>query len=201
MAANRFERSAPVQFDLYETPLEPLMMALEAKQRRYDTGYQLAEQLGEVSLDALQQDRPRANELVSGWRNKIDDMVTQYDGDYSRMYKDLGALRTEVRRSLLPGGEGAAIMSNLKSVQDATKEQRERLASGKITQAQYNLWYQNMMSGYTGVGTKDPVLGTYNQITPENIAEYVNPDDALHAALENIAADKGGGEVVRMDGK
>lgn len=66
MAINRFSKSAPMQWKLPKTPLEPLMYALEKKQQRYDIGYQLADQLADQEIKALQADRARANELTRG---------------------------------------------------------------------------------------------------------------------------------------
>lgn len=66
MAINRYYKSAPTEFYFGEVPLQPLMMAMESKQKRYDQGLAASEELYGVSLQALKQDRARADELVSG---------------------------------------------------------------------------------------------------------------------------------------
>lgn len=42
-------------------------------------------------------------------------MVTKYDGDYSRMYKELGALKRDISRTMGAGGKGHAIETNAKN--------------------------------------------------------------------------------------
>ena len=66
MAINRFSQVAPMDFSLTETPLEPLMIALKAKQQRYDTAYQMAGAIEEQAIAGLPQDQRRAAELMAG---------------------------------------------------------------------------------------------------------------------------------------
>lgn len=42
----------------------------------------------------------------------------------------------------------------------------------------------------------DPVSGAYNVLNPEDVAMYTDPDKILHETLKNLAAEKGGSEVV-----
>lgn len=66
MAINRFSQVAPMDFALTETPLEPLMMALKARQQRYDTAYQMAGAIEEKGISALPQDMAEAAETTQG---------------------------------------------------------------------------------------------------------------------------------------
>lgn len=46
----------------------------------------------------------------------------------------------------------------------------------------------------------DPVTGNFNLLQPEALAKYTNPDDLLHEALKNLAADEGGSLAARPEG-
>jgi len=201
MAINRYSQVAPMDFALTETPLEPLMMALKARQQRYDTAYKMAGDIEEQAISSLPQDTQRAQEKMEGWRSRIDEMVAEKQGDYSAIFKDLDMLRREVVRDFKPGGEANAIQTNLSNFQEADKRELERLAKGDVTQDTYNLWRQAQMKGYTGVGPQDPITKQYNQFNPEVIAQYVNIDDDLHKALKNLAEEAGGKETVHIGGQ
>lgn len=56
------------------------------------------------------------------------------------------------------------------------------------------------MSGYRGVGQQDPLTGNYNLFQPESLAKYTNPDDLLHKAMQNIAAEEGGSVGIDQKG-
>lgn len=64
-AFNRFEQYVPSQFNLPKIDLGILSGVLEAKQRRFVTGYELADKLGQQAIDALPQDRARANTILA----------------------------------------------------------------------------------------------------------------------------------------
>lgn len=180
--------------------MEALGFALEQKQKRYDTAYELADKLADQQIQALQADRARANELTRGWNQRIDDMVTKYDGDYSRMYKELGSLKRDITRTMGPGGEGGAIQTNYANYYNWLKGEQDRLKKGEIIQAQLRHGADYYLRNYQGVGQQDPVTGNFNLFQPESLAKYTNPDDFLHEALKNVAADEGGSLVARPDG-
>lgn len=127
-------------------------------------------------------------------------MVTKYDGDYSRMYKELGALKRDITRTMGAGGEGNAIETNFKNYYNWLKEEQDRLKKGEILQAQLQHGANYYLQNYKGVGQQDPATGNYNLFQPESLAKYTNPDDFLHEALKNVAADEGGSLVSRPDG-
>lgn len=180
--------------------MEALGFALEQKQKRYDTAYELADKLADQQIQALQADRARANELTRGWNQKIDDMVTKYDGDYSRMYKELGALKRDITRTMGPGGEGGAIQTNYSNYHTWLKGEQDRMKKGEITAQQLRLASAYELGNYTGAGQVDPVSGNFNQLNPGAIAKYVNADELLYKALDNMAAEEGGSIVARPDG-
>lgn len=201
MAINRYYKSEPVQFNFGQVPLQPLMMAMESKQKRYDQGLAASEELYNVSLESLKQDRARADELVQGWRGGIDSAVEKYKGDYSQIMGDLYRIKRDITRSVGPGGEAGAIVGNYKSYIKSLEEERERLKKGEITQQQLEAWNESTLSGYTGVGQKDPVTGMYNQLMPESIAKYTDPNDLMHTALKSLAAEEGGSEITQIGNK
>lgn len=127
-------------------------------------------------------------------------MVTKYDGDYSRMYKDLGSLKRDISRTMKAGGEGNAIQTNYSNYYQWLKEQQDRLKRGEITADQLRAASAYTLGNYGGVGEMDFVTGNFNLLQPEALAKYTNPDDFLHEALKNLAAEEGGSLVARPEG-
>ena len=123
-------------FKLPETPLEPLMMALNAKQKRFDVSKELSDTIYDAAIDALPQDRKRADEIVGGWRTKVDDLVAKYDGDYSQILPELNSLKRQIKNELSPGAQGAQIVTHKNLYGERLKAEQERLAKGEITQNQ-----------------------------------------------------------------
>lgn len=66
MAINRFNQITPQQFNFGEMPLQPLMGLLGMKQKMFDENQGAADELYSKFIQALPQDRARADEIVSG---------------------------------------------------------------------------------------------------------------------------------------
>lgn len=199
---NRFDQFTPLTFNLPETPLEPLAGALQAKQQMYDTSQNLADDLSNQYIDALQKDQARANALTSGWQESIDAMVDNYNGDYSQMYGELRGLKRDITKAFSPQGEAGAIQANKSTWIEAVKRERAKVDAGKIRQEDFENWRNYEMSRYTGAGPADPETGAYNQLNPESIANYVDGEQLARAAAKEIAIRKGGSEAYRnMNGQ
>lgn len=55
-------------------------------------------------------------------------------------------------------------------------EERKRVGKADgITAAQLGDWHNYTMQNYTGVGEKDPITAAYKTLSPEAIAQYVDP--------------------------
>lgn len=66
MSINRFNKITPLQFDLGEMPLQPLMGILGQKQKMFDENQGAADEMYNKYIEALPQDRARADQLVQG---------------------------------------------------------------------------------------------------------------------------------------
>lgn len=187
---NRYTQSRPLQFKFAETPLQPLMMALQSRQARYDKGMELSDELDSTKLYALQQDQPRANAILQDIRKNVEGIATKYEGDYSRAMSDYVGLKRKIRRMFDPGGEAAAIQGNYMSYQEALKKERERLDKGEITADQLGQWANYTTDNYKGIGKFDPVTGKYNQLNPEGIAKYVDSFDLAKEAIQLLEPEK-----------
>jgi len=182
-----FKLQAP-QFQLEETPIQPMLQALGYRQKRFDAAYELAGDLEDQYIDALPKDRARADAIQGGWRKEIDDMVKKYDGDYSQMYKDLGGLKRRMTRELTPGGEGYEIGQSKARMKAAYEAGKKQLAGEKITGDMLNNWYRYTMDSYGGV-QKDPTTGAWTGIQPEDIGNYVDPYELGLEAVKELVPD------------
>lgn len=189
MAINRYTTRTAAAPVFYQTPLEPLVAALQQKQTKYDQYAALADELGSTSLDALDADRARANTIVRGYNDQIDNMVSQYEGDYSKLGKDLLGLSRSIRRDFSPGGEAYAIQSNKQTYTQWLANQRERLNEGLIRPFQMNLASQYILGNYEGVGTAGPG-GVYNSLQTEDINQYTDVNELASQYASEVVADK-----------
>lgn len=109
---------------------------------------------------------------------------------------DMYKIKRNIRDQLSPGGEGGAILANYNAYTGALKEERERLKKGEITEDQLRAWDTYTMNNYTGVGTKDPLTGNFNIMSPDGIAKYADPNKIMYDALSKLKAEEGGDEIV-----
>lgn len=135
MSINRFYNNTPYQGELYAPPLQAIQQALEMSQKRYDFNAAALDQMDNKYLDALAQDRPRANYLQEKHNNLIDDAIKNVGKDLSRL--DIYALKREAERDFKPGTEGHAIAQNKAIFDQMDKEARERVKSGKVLDSDY----------------------------------------------------------------
>lgn len=177
MAINRNDNIQALNFDFTETPLQPLIGALQSRQRRYDQNFALADDLSNKYINSLEVDRPRANKITSDIQTKIDGLVKNSSGDFSSLTKDLYAIKRDVNKQFSAQGEAGAIMANKAIFDKRSQEERDRLKKGEITQEQFSLWYNSTNANYKGIGDFDPVAGGYNVLNTGDIAKYVDAYD------------------------
>ena len=191
MAYNRFEQYVPIQWNLPKTDLGVLAGVLESKQKRFDTGYELANQLSKTSIEALPQDRARANELMLEWEAQKKNIVDSYSGDYSSAYRDLRRLEADMTKQLSPGGEANAIAANKKAFADwyATAA-KDKEVNPDTLNAAYSYYMSPEGGGYfKGTGKQDPITGNYSVFNPEQILPSINPDDVVLPAIKELEAE------------
>lgn len=172
---SRYEQYQPSQYLLPKVDLGILANVLQAKQQRFDTGYELANQLKNKYIDPLQADKPLANTLEQGWQKKIDDLVKEYDGDYTQMYRGLRGLESDINREFSPGGRAGTMQARKIEYSDWYKEQEGRVAKNEILGDQLNAMAQHTLENYKGIGEKDPITGNYKGLGLESINKYVDP--------------------------
>lgn len=195
---NRFEQFAPMQFNLPKIDLGVLNTALDAKQKRFDAGYDVASKLDTLSIDGMDADRARANSIQNEWQTRKQKIVDSYNGDYAAAYRDITALAKDINREISPGGEAFAISQNKKNYVDwltTTAKDKE------VNPETLNLANSYYLQNYKGVGQKDPTLGTYNTLQPEQLIGYTNPDDVVLKAIKELHPDKYSMERDSINGK
>ena len=199
MAINRFYKSEPVQFQYPETALQPLMVALDSRQKRYDTALDLSEQLKTTFVSALPQDRAVADQWSQNLSSNIDEMIANVDGDYSSIYGNIRKLRSQVAQDLSPSGKMGAIQNHFTRFQEALAQGRERLKKGDITQGQLSDWVDYTMRSYSGVGEKDPITGNFNPLNTEDISNYISGYDVAQKIAKDLPSIFDAKEFVGID--
>jgi hypothetical protein len=151
MSVNRFSKSAPTEFYFGTVPLQPLMMALQNKQQRFDMGMQAADEIYNVNVNALDADRDEANQMTTGWRNDIQGAIDKYKGDYSMINSDLYKIKRNIVNELSPGGKGYEISQTYKQFEESDKMFREGVMQGLYTGKDYESWKNYHLNSYGGV--------------------------------------------------
>lgn len=183
MAINRYTNRQPVNVDFYKTPLEPMFKSLAMKQQKFDeiaAGY---DALKLVNINSLDVDRDVANNLIAGYQGKIEESVGKYDGDYSKMGRELAGLTTTIKKDFLPGGHAANIQSRLTQMQEAQKFNQERLGKDIVAHqlGAWNSYVQQNLTPYDMSGK-----GSLNLPT---ITAFKDGDEMLNDALKLIEHD------------
>lgn len=181
---NRYFNPTPYEGSLYAPPVDFIAGALEKLQGVYDKNFADVQSLRDTYLQALPQDRARADQFQNDIISSIDNITQKYSGDYSQATKDLVALQTDIKRKLRPGTEYYTIGQNFKTYNEALAKERERLNKKEINQAQYAALVSNIERNYKGV-QKNATTGTYDPLVVEPLASYVD-----HSKLANEVVDK-----------
>lgn len=184
MAIGRYFQPTPYEGQLYTPPVDVIAGALEKAQKQYDTNFLLTESLRNKYVEALPQDRAKANERQKQFESQIDATVAKYNGDYGAATADLYKLTSDMRKAFSPGGEMHAIQQRYTTVAESMKAERERLAKGDVTSDMVNL-LQNYYYSQPAI-EKDPETGAYTPITPVALAKYVNEHELAQKAYDSI---------------
>lgn len=199
MGYSRFEEYGPLtQWNLPKTDLNVLGSVLEAKQKRFDVGYNIASELDSLSIDAMNADRARANSIQQDWETRKQKIVDSYNGDYAAAYRDITSLARDINKELSPGGEAFAISQSKKNYADwLTTMSKDK----EVNPETLNLANSYYLQSYKGVGPKDSTTGTYNILQPEQLIGYTNPDDVVLKAIKELHPDKYSTEQDTITGK
>lgn len=170
MAFNRYDRITPLEFEFAEYPLQPLLLGLQEKQKRFDINLENAEKLYNQSIKALPQDRADANAIIKGYQDQIDNIINEYKGDYSRIAPKIRFLQKDMFRNFSPGGRADAIQTSYNNYYKALQDETERVKKGEILADQLSAWSNYTLGNYKGV--QEGEGGVYSILSPESIAQY-----------------------------
>lgn len=182
---NRYFNPTPYEGSLYAPPVDFIAGALEKLQGVYDKNFADAQALKDTYLQALPQDRQKADQFQNDVITSIDNITAKYSGDYSQATKDLIALQTDIKRKLRPGTEYYTIQQNFKTYNESLAKEKERLAKGEISQEQYAALVSNIEKNYKGV-QKNQVTGTYDPLVIEPLAQYADRNKIATEVLDKL---------------
>lgn len=187
---NRFHNNSPVTptGSFYQLPYELLMKGLEFKQKTFDTNQQIYNELDMFNVNALEKDRPIANEFLAGSKAKIEEALLKAGGDYSVIGNDILKLTNQIKKELKPGGLLGQIENNYKTFYTDYAANQKALVDGKITADDLDKWATHTLGNYKGVKSSTP--GVYNTISRKPIAEYVDYQKMIEDAVAKLKPDQ-----------
>lgn len=188
MAIGRYFQPTAYEGQLYTPPIDIIAGALEKAQKQYDTNFLLTEKLRNKYIEALPQDRARANQLQQEFEKEIDATVAKYNGDYGAATSDLYKLTSKMTKAFSPGGEAYSIQGNYSTVQESLKRERERLAKGEVTSDQVNL-LQEYYYGQAPTTFNKETQG-YSTINQLDLAKYVDEGKIAEEILTKLPTRK-----------
>lgn len=167
------------------------MMAktLATLQDKSDRNYGELQQLPDLlKVNALDPDKPKLAAIRQNFDSQIDNLVKSSNGDYSKITKDLYALKNQLRKEINPGGTLNAINSNYSSYAANAKELQDMYKKGTIKEEDYIKGLNYAKQRYQGIGNIDPVTGIYNQYQ-EMAIPSINENKLIEEAAKNIKPD------------
>lgn len=111
MAVNRYFNRKPYEGSFYTPPVDLIASQLDFAQKKYDENYAIANQIKSQFIDSLPQDRKAANELQDRYAKSVDDIVKQYNGDFSKAGRGLNDFLYGLKKEYNPGGKAHAIVT------------------------------------------------------------------------------------------
>lgn len=181
MAINRYTNRQPVNVDFYKTPLQPFIQALAMKQENFDKAAAAWDELNMVSINSLDDHDEAAAKIVQGYRDNLGGLVEKYDGDYSKMGRDLAKTATQIKRDFLPGGEAFEIESRLKEFQTWRETEQKKVESGVINPYQLDLATSFVVSNIDSDYKK--------QLKTPSISSYVDISESVDGALKTMESE------------
>lgn len=199
---NRYYRNPQeIDFQLSAPPIRDFVRALDAAQKSYDTNFDTLSTLKNRYVDSLRQDRAEANSIQQSYETRINDMVNSVGGDYSKLNDQVRSLKADMMKEYSPGGKAYAIMMNKKQYDTEIARQKQRLGKGEVTEQQLQLLDKYVQDNYKGIGSIDPLTGSYNQLSMPDLAEYVDPTKDLRDTFSKAPKRKVRRVVPQSDGK
>lgn len=169
MAINRYYGYNPLQRadHSFKLPMEFLGKTLEGLQEKSNQNYASLQQLPSLlHVNALEgADTTARNQVEQEYRDKIDNLVKQSNGDYSGVTKDIYGLKANLQKEMTTGRLGA-IGNNYSQYSDYQKkmlDQKDLPRTYASMALRKTLDAYNEAGGYGGI---DPVTGDYKRINP-----------------------------------
>ena len=188
MATSRFSNYQVLENNLqpFQLPVKELAVALDAQQQRYDKGSAIEDDLRNLSINALQSQRARANTIIDNVHTQVDDVVGKFDGNMARGYSALRKLESEVKRQWNPGGEAHTIGKNYT---DFTADMERQSKRKDINSSQLAAYKKYKLDEFAQKADFDEATGGYKSISQslENVAASVDlPTKAFDIASKVV---------------
>lgn len=184
---NRF--NTPIQssrkyVNQYWTPNADLLAkALQSQQTNYD----LAQQAGNIPIEALPKDEELAQSIRSGIDNKITNLANVYktQGVNAGNREQKNLLR-DIRRMQLPGGQVFNLKKNVTNYQEYKKQIDSMYKEGKINKDKKDQLLNMSMNAFSGSYTDD----IFNEFNGISAATDVNLSEQAAKLADGWMADK-----------
>lgn len=199
---NRYYNRQPLTFDFYKPNVQATGQAMEFMQKKYDTNVALADQLSaNLDVNALPSDVALANTKSQEYKDQLDQMVIDANGDFSILEPKLKAFRKKIAYEYTsPKGVMYNIAARRKGFDEWEKRQIERVNKKEILADDVALARQYILKNDKGVGDYNPNTGGYNQFHADEVPVFVNIND-IYGKLKFTPKEVEIGTTTFKDGK
>lgn len=192
----RFYQTAEPTFvddAMFKAPHELQAQLLERKEKQVDDEIASAvTMLDKLQAEGLKADQPRLKEIIGGYEQKVNDIVSRIKENPMDYYKQNTAIR-QLGRDINKDwtiGEVAGIQGNKKAYFDWTKNLDDEIKKNPKLYAagQGDALKSAILNGYKGIGY-DANTGNYNPLQTEEIAGMQDMTSFLKDVMDNAVQD------------
>lgn len=176
----------PTAPEFFQPNFDVINQSLASNQSSLDQYRDLTDQ---VKIQAMEVDAARRDQLMNELHQGIDQNAEVFSRDGTAQgQRDLRKRTRQLKRTMLPGGEGYEINENFKRYNQYAGEVQKALAKGTITEQDATAALDYAKTNFGGT-TLDPASQSYSRFSGDRLAQSFNEDDLLNEALEGFKKD------------
>jgi hypothetical protein len=189
----RFYRTAnPQMLDyMYQLPEAQMLQVIQNKDRQIAANEAATLELyDKLQANALTKDEVRRDEIISGYENRVDDLVNQLQEDplaYAKKDSEIRGLARDIHQDWTRG-EISAIEGNYAARQAYVQKYADLVNKGEANAIDFQIALDHFDNTFQGT-QYDMGTGVYNPYSTEELAKYANIEDIAETRGNGYLAD------------